>query len=273
MKAVSPRSEIAWPVQSSRKSRLLNACRNRARDDPVAIASMAESYPAPVSDLLRVACVQMTSGPDKAANLESAERLVARAAATGADVVALPEKWNAIGSNEVLHAAAESLEAGESVAAMADWARASRDHARGRVDLRAARRAREALEHEPRLRARRRVARRLPQDPPLRRRGRRSRLPRVGGGGTRRRARGRARRRLADRADRLLRRPLPGALSNPRAGRRGARDGAGAFHDADGQGPLARAPARAGDREPVLRGRAGAGRRDAAGEARATAAR
>ena len=65
----------------------------------------------------------MTSGPDKAANLESAERLVARAAATGADVVALPEKWNAIGSNEVLHAAAESLEGGESVAAMADWAR------------------------------------------------------------------------------------------------------------------------------------------------------
>ena len=77
-----------------------------------------------MSDLLRVACVQLTSGPDKAANLEKAERLVARAAATGADVVALPEKWNAIGASDVLHAAAETLEDGESVAAMTGWARA-----------------------------------------------------------------------------------------------------------------------------------------------------
>src|SRR5881409_340202 len=66
----------------------------------------------------------MTSGPDKAANLETAERLVARAAATGADLVALPEKWNAIGTTEQLHAAAETLEGGESVAAMSGWARA-----------------------------------------------------------------------------------------------------------------------------------------------------
>src|SRR4051794_9289996 len=65
----------------------------------------------------------MTSGPDKAANLETAGRLVARAAATGADLVALPEKWNAIGTTEQLHAAAEPLEGGESVEAMAGWAR------------------------------------------------------------------------------------------------------------------------------------------------------
>jgi predicted amidohydrolase len=84
---------------------------------------MPESYPARVSDLLRIACVQLTSGPDKSANLEKAERIVARAAATGADLVALPEKWNAIGDPEVLHAAAETLEGGESVAAMAEWAR------------------------------------------------------------------------------------------------------------------------------------------------------
>jgi len=87
------------------------------------IASTSESYPARVSDLLRVACVQLTSGPDKAANLEKTERLVARAAATGADVVALPEKWNAIGDPETLYAAAETVEGGESVAAMAGWAR------------------------------------------------------------------------------------------------------------------------------------------------------
>jgi predicted amidohydrolase len=65
----------------------------------------------------------MTSGPDKAANLEKAEPLVARAAATGADVVVLPEKWNAIGDGDVLYAAAESLEGGETVELMAGWAR------------------------------------------------------------------------------------------------------------------------------------------------------
>jgi predicted amidohydrolase len=72
---------------------------------------------------IRVACVQLTSRDDKAANLERTEQLVARAAATGADVVVLPEKWNAIGSAEVLHTAAEPLEGGESVEAMASWAR------------------------------------------------------------------------------------------------------------------------------------------------------
>src|SRR3954449_3941914 len=48
-------------------------------------------------DRIRVACVQMTSRTDKGANLETAERLVAQAAATGSDVAVLPEKWNGIG--------------------------------------------------------------------------------------------------------------------------------------------------------------------------------
>jgi predicted amidohydrolase len=74
-------------------------------------------------DLIRVACVQLTSRADKAANLERAESLVARAAATGADVVVLPEKWNLIGSVDDFRAAAEPLEGGESVAAMSRWAR------------------------------------------------------------------------------------------------------------------------------------------------------
>jgi predicted amidohydrolase len=69
-----------------------------------------------------VACVQMTSGPDKAANLERSERLVANAARAGADIVVLPEKWNAIGPPDVLHAAAEPLAGGESVGAMSGWA-------------------------------------------------------------------------------------------------------------------------------------------------------
>src|SRR5262249_42585184 len=91
-----------------------------------------ESYPRAVTDLLRVACVQMTNRADKAANLQRAEQLVARAAAAGADLVALPEKGNAIGSTAELHAAAEPLDrgapaeprdGGESVEAMAGWAR------------------------------------------------------------------------------------------------------------------------------------------------------
>jgi deaminated glutathione amidase len=73
-------------------------------------------------DLIRVACVQLTSRADKAANLEKAERLVAKAAASGADVVLLPEKWNAIGGVDTLHAAAETIEDGESAAAMRGWA-------------------------------------------------------------------------------------------------------------------------------------------------------
>jgi len=77
-------------------------------------------------DRIRIACVQMTSRADKSANLETAERLVAQAAATGADVVVLPEKWNAIGDAAVYHATAEPLDGGESVAAMSRWARTQR---------------------------------------------------------------------------------------------------------------------------------------------------
>jgi deaminated glutathione amidase len=76
-----------------------------------------------VARTLRVSCVQLTSGPDKASNLETAERLVARAASAGADVVVLPEKWNGIGNRETLHAVAEPLDGGESVEALAGWAR------------------------------------------------------------------------------------------------------------------------------------------------------
>jgi predicted amidohydrolase len=72
---------------------------------------------------VRTACVQLTSRDDKAANLEKAARFVTEAARAGADLVQLPEKWNAIGDADALHANAESLEDSESVAAMADWAR------------------------------------------------------------------------------------------------------------------------------------------------------
>jgi len=77
-----------------------------------------------MADLLRVACVQLNACADKAANLAKAERLVARAAATGADLVVLPEKWNAWGGPDVIRAAAEPIEGGETFVAMAGWARA-----------------------------------------------------------------------------------------------------------------------------------------------------
>src|SRR5580765_3593845 len=74
-------------------------------------------------DLIRVACVQLTSRQDKAENLAKAERLVARAASTGADLVVLPEKWNLIGRADDYGEAAEPLEGGESVESMRRWAR------------------------------------------------------------------------------------------------------------------------------------------------------
>jgi deaminated glutathione amidase len=76
-----------------------------------------------MADRIRIACVQLTSRDDKAANLEKTEHLVARAASTGADVVVLPEKWNLIGDAEAYRAGAEPLDGGESVAAMSGWAR------------------------------------------------------------------------------------------------------------------------------------------------------
>jgi predicted amidohydrolase len=76
-----------------------------------------------VPDRIRIACVQMTSRRDKAANLARAEALVARAASTGADMVVLPEKWNLIGGADDYRETAEPLDGGESVEAMARWAR------------------------------------------------------------------------------------------------------------------------------------------------------
>ena len=67
--------------------------------------------------------MQLTATPDKARNLERAELLVERAAAAGAQLVALPEKWNGVGGPDVLHAVSEPLEGGESVEALRGWAR------------------------------------------------------------------------------------------------------------------------------------------------------
>jgi predicted amidohydrolase len=100
-----------------------NVLDSRSCERTAARIEHSRGYPADVPDSLRVACVQLTAGSDKAANLEKAERLVARAVSLGAELVVLPEKWNLVGDSETLHEGAETLEQGESVRAMATWAK------------------------------------------------------------------------------------------------------------------------------------------------------
>jgi len=68
---------------------------------------------------VRVAAVQLNSTADPSANLASADRLTRAAAADGAKLIVLPEKWTAIGSDEQQRDAAETLE-GPAIT----WARA-----------------------------------------------------------------------------------------------------------------------------------------------------
>ena len=69
---------------------------------------------------MRVAAVQLNASADRAANLAAADRLTRAAAADGASLIVLPEKWTAMGSDEDLRAAAETLE-GPAI----QWARMS----------------------------------------------------------------------------------------------------------------------------------------------------
>jgi predicted amidohydrolase len=71
---------------------------------------------------LRAAVVQLNSTGDKPRNLATAERLVRAAAANGAELVALPEKWNLLAGGEELLAGAEALD-GPTLSAARGWAR------------------------------------------------------------------------------------------------------------------------------------------------------
>jgi predicted amidohydrolase len=68
---------------------------------------------------VKVAAVQLNSTADQVANLAAADRLTRAAAADGARLIVLPEKWTAMGSEEDLRAGAETLEG-----AAIGWARA-----------------------------------------------------------------------------------------------------------------------------------------------------
>jgi predicted amidohydrolase len=59
---------------------------------------------------LRVAAVQLNSTAEKAANLAAADRLTRAAAADGARLIVLPEKWTVLGTDADLHAGAETLD-------------------------------------------------------------------------------------------------------------------------------------------------------------------
>jgi predicted amidohydrolase len=59
---------------------------------------------------MRAAAVQLNSGADTERNLGAADRLTRAAARDGAELVVLPEKFHALGSEEQMLAAAETLE-------------------------------------------------------------------------------------------------------------------------------------------------------------------
>ncbi len=68
---------------------------------------------------MRAAAVQLNSTPDRERNLAAADRLVREAAAAGADLVLLPEKWPVLGTPEQTAAGAEPLDDGPTMR----WAR------------------------------------------------------------------------------------------------------------------------------------------------------
>jgi predicted amidohydrolase len=88
-----------------------------ASEEPAG-AGTATTAQEPVK-LLRVGAVQLNARADRGANLASAERLVRAAAAQGAQLVVLPEKWPLLGSGEQLRDGAEPID-GPAVS----WARA-----------------------------------------------------------------------------------------------------------------------------------------------------
>ena len=71
---------------------------------------------------MRAAAVQLNSTADKARNIEVAERLVRAAAADGAELIVLPEKWNVLGDAQALLAGAEPID-GPTLTAACSWAR------------------------------------------------------------------------------------------------------------------------------------------------------
>ena len=71
---------------------------------------------------MRAAAIQLNSTADVSRNLETAERLVRVAAADGAELLVLPEKWSLLADGETMAELAEPLD-GPAIAAARSWAR------------------------------------------------------------------------------------------------------------------------------------------------------
>lgn len=71
---------------------------------------------------MRAAVVQINSTSDRAGNLDAAERQVRAAAADGAELVVLPEKWPLVAAGEELARGAEPID-GPAVTAARGWAK------------------------------------------------------------------------------------------------------------------------------------------------------
>ena len=72
---------------------------------------------------MRAACIQFQARAEKAQNLEDMAPLVAQAADLGADVILLPEKWNAWLDGPGLRDALDQLDAWERAEAQLQQAR------------------------------------------------------------------------------------------------------------------------------------------------------
>ncbi len=63
-----------------------------------------------MTELLRAAAIQLNSAADFSANRDSADRLTRAAAADGARLVLLPEKWSVLGTGEQLREGSQPLD-------------------------------------------------------------------------------------------------------------------------------------------------------------------
>ena len=81
-----------------------------------------------MNNRVTAACVQFCAGPDKTENIARMAPLVAEAASRGAELVLLPEKWNAVADGPELLRYAERLDEGETIDALSEWAAEHRIH-------------------------------------------------------------------------------------------------------------------------------------------------
>ena len=205
---------------------------------------------------MRAAAIQLNANAEVDRNLEAAERLVRAAAAAGAELVLLPEKWSALAPGGGPRPSSPSRSTARSSPPAASWARELGITPRRRQRRRAGRRPRAARQH---LAADRSPTARSP--PPIARStcststsaGSPTESPSTSWRATRS-----SRRRAGDRrgrADRLLRPPLPRALPDPRPARGDRGHRPVGLHRRHRARPLGGPGPRPGDREPALRDR------------------